>query len=151
MSDERIMTDDELYHFKYLSKKKIKGKWRYYYDKASDGVKDLVGYDEKEDYEKAKKAEVAAEKKANAAMKTLDAYKKNTASINAQTDTAAYYNKLINEKTLVDDALKKKKQLLKAVQKTDKMRKKYAKTPIGQLSKLAKAGSKYVNKLFSKK
>lgn len=33
---------DELYHFKYVKKKKVNGKWRYYYD-----IKDALGYDER--------------------------------------------------------------------------------------------------------
>lgn len=47
---------DELYHWKYIKKKKVNGKWRYYYD-----VKDALGYDERKeaaqavyDYERAK-------------------------------------------------------------------------------------------------
>lgn len=33
---------DELTHWKYVKKKKVNGKWRYYYD-----VKDALGYDER--------------------------------------------------------------------------------------------------------
>lgn len=33
---------DELMHFKYISKKKINGKWRYYYDKLADGASDAI-------------------------------------------------------------------------------------------------------------
>lgn len=34
---EYIIKDGELYHFKYIKKKKVNGKWRYYYD--VDGAK----------------------------------------------------------------------------------------------------------------
>lgn len=51
---------DELKHWKYVKKKKVNGKWRYYYD-----IKDALGYDERakaaksiREYNKAAKAEV---------------------------------------------------------------------------------------------
>lgn len=44
-SDEFLGDDfsDELYHWKYIKKKRVNGKWRYYYD-----IKDALGYDERE-------------------------------------------------------------------------------------------------------
>lgn len=39
----RTSKSDELMHHKYVKKKKVNGKWRYYYD-----VKDALGYDEKQ-------------------------------------------------------------------------------------------------------
>lgn len=36
-SDELQHSDDELYHWKYISKKRVNGKWRYKYDDDSKG------------------------------------------------------------------------------------------------------------------
>lgn len=47
------LTSDELLHFKYISKKKVNGKWRYYYDKATSALEDLA-YDITEPFENAK-------------------------------------------------------------------------------------------------
>jgi hypothetical protein len=33
-----IIPDDELYHWKYIKRKRVNGKWRYYYD-----IKDALG------------------------------------------------------------------------------------------------------------
>lgn len=50
--------DNELQHHKYIKREKVNGKWRYWYkvaeervrngsDKAVNGVKDVIGYDER--------------------------------------------------------------------------------------------------------
>lgn len=49
--------DDEMYHWKYVKKKKVNGKWRYYYD-----VKDAMGVDELKTYNKAKDVYETAER-----------------------------------------------------------------------------------------
>lgn len=62
-------TDNDLQHFKYIKKKKVNGKWRYYYDigpgygivdgqkmssvKGYSKFQDLMGQDEKDRYDRA--------------------------------------------------------------------------------------------------
>lgn len=53
-------TSDDLQHWKYVKKKKVNGKWRYYYD-----IKDAIGLDELATYNKAKTVyDAAASKRA---------------------------------------------------------------------------------------
>lgn len=42
-----LVSQNELKHWKYIKKKKVNGKWRYYYD-----IKDALGYDERDAFYK---------------------------------------------------------------------------------------------------
>ena len=49
------VSDDVLMHWKYIKRVKKNGKWRYYYDEESlkRDIKDKLGYDERERFQKA--------------------------------------------------------------------------------------------------
>lgn len=71
---------NELTHWKYIKREKKNGKWRYYYDRDSlkADVKDKLGYDEKERFEKAN-----------------EAYEKAGKDMQSKYDKAARYNHTI--------------------------------------------------------
>lgn len=112
MSKKKTDDSDELKHWKYIKKKKVNGKWRYYYD-----VKDALGYDERA-------------RAANAVYK----YNKNSHNANA-------YNKIQGDPTRekwYDQ--KKSDQMYRVAQNSGKMASyamnKYYKTPLGKLDRL---------------
>lgn len=124
---------DEMYHWKYIKKKKVNGKWRYYYD-----IKDALGYDERQqagqavyDY--------------NRAIENAEGYRK------IQNDpgrTKHYSQAKMDQK---DKAVKESGiKANRAVQK-------YYKTPLGKIDRLddkidsgRKAVAKLLNKLATK-
>lgn len=126
-------TCNDLQHWKYVKKKKVNGKWRYYYD-----VKDALGYDERQ----------------KAAQAVYD-YNRTTAAARA-------YNKIQSDPTRVKFYNQTKSdQLYKeadaAGKKASAALKKYYKTPIGKIDRLddkidsgRKAVSKVLNKLAKK-
>jgi hypothetical protein len=80
----RIARNDELYHWKYTYKKKVNGKWRYYYDVAPSGSsprhfgvskwEDVTGLDEKMKFYN----ETANYKKAREAIQNVPKRKKDS-------------------------------------------------------------------------
>ena len=133
-----IIPDDELYHWKYIKKKKVNGKWRYYYD-----IKDALGYDERDSYKKAKKDLGAAY------VKKLNA---NSLNNNYQSSLFAKYRHLRDPegnilpalrseykkdharlKNINDNILKSDSDYRKAGEKYTKAEKAYFKTPLGKL------------------
>ena len=65
-----------LKHFKYISKKKVNGKWRYYYDtkKLKKDVKNVLGYDEKAAMDKADANYIGAKGDAGRALDNYHGY-----------------------------------------------------------------------------
>lgn len=138
-------TSDELYHWKYIKRVKGKnGKWRYYYD-----FKDLLGYDERDVYKKAKKNY----------KKSKTDYEDAVLNSKLQTDKANLDGKVSKkEQKVIDKASSKvslaNKNKKKASKAYKKAMEKYSKTPVGLLNmvipgKLDKA-KKWISSKFTK-
>lgn len=93
------MNNNELYHWKYVSKKKVNGKWRYTYpdgsssSKIGDRIKDALGVDEKTKYKEAAvnkaEADKAADKSREGLSRRKEIYEKNPKdSLKKNYDTA---------------------------------------------------------------
>ena len=124
-------TSDELYHWKYVKKKKVNGKWRYYYD-----IKDALGYTKRDKLDKAIEEYNKADKKASELEKRdRKKYRKNGSMVSNDTAEARIY------------ASDKAREVKKAQVK-------YKKTPLGKLDSLGyqiEKGAKAVDKLFNKR
>lgn len=125
--------DDEMYHWKYIKKKRVNGKWRYYYD-----VKDALGYDERG-------AAGDAVREYNRAKTNADNYNK----IQSDPTRVKWYNQSKSDQMYKDAA--------KAGKKASEALKKYYKTPLGKIDRLddkidsgRRAVSKLLNKLAKK-
>lgn len=144
---------DELYHWKYVHKEKVNGKWRYYYEidkhkediKAS--VKDAMGYDEKARLAVTKEGhDEYAQKKLDAEKKFDDAY---NASKNGQPSD---YNTLLIDKNRMRDSFNEYKNADGIYQQRKKSYEtalaEYQKTPLSKIEKAAEKGKAFLRKLF---
>lgn len=133
---------DTLQHWKYIKRKRIKGKWRYWYDEESfkKDMKNLMGYDERERLQKARA-------QYNEDLKRYEVSNKQT-----KYDADRYANPLKNETYKYTDSYSTTQKLAakanQSKKQLDKCLKKYEMTPVGMLNKVAKLGSDYIsNKL----
>lgn len=120
--NEKIVNSDELYHWKYIQKKKVNGKWRYYYD-----IKEAVGVNARNDY-------------INSSKEYLEA--RNTLTKLREQDAKKYKGSLrVSNDTVQADIYKGKKR-----DKFLASQKKYYKTPLGKMDIAGQAINKYVDK-----
>lgn len=128
---------NELKHWKYIKReKRPNGKWRYYYD-----VKDMLGYDEKAEFEKANKIYKNAQKEAEVKEKNANDWYNNAAAL---ADAKGNYDPNTGELKLSKDTIDYSKELYKSADDA-KRRAEYAgkiasnaaiaynKTPLGKL------------------
>lgn len=110
--------------FKYIKKKKVNGKWRYYYD-----IKDALGFDESKDYDKAKKSNTkAANALKNATIKRdLEIGVKKVSGERLTTKDRVKLEKYSDN---VDKQIKKQSKVAKEYSKA---KKDFEKTPLGFL------------------
>lgn len=124
------VNSDELYHWKYIKKKKVNGKWRYYYD-----IKDALGYTKRDKLDKAINEYTKADKEASELeKKDRKKYGKNSLTVSNDTAESRLY------------AIDKAREVRKAQDE-------YKKTPIGKMDSLGyqiKKGKKIVQKFFKK-
>lgn len=119
-------TDDHLEHkknFKYIKKKKVNGKWRYYYD-----IKDALGFDEADEYNTAK----SNNKKTKTALsdsKIERTMQKDIAKLDGKID-AREHQKIKKYSKNVEENTKVRKKAEKAYKKA---KEKFKKTPVGFL------------------
>jgi hypothetical protein len=140
---------DELKHYKYIKKKKVKGKWRYYYD-----VKDALGYDERENFYKTAGEWIKYESKYNAAKKSVESAEASKRPLN-NSDVIAYEygKKLKNQAIDARTAFKKTplgklKQLEVNTTYPSRRVKRYLKKVGGNTSKQINKAKKWLSKLF---
>ena len=132
----RSVSDDELYHWKYIKREKVNGKWRYYYHEDDKKLKDKIksGVDKLQDYAVVQniRDKLGYDEKAYAE------YAKNFA------DAGKTTNYVINgTKHTVDWG-----------QEYIEAQKKFLKTPLGKIHQAASTIDKaksWVSNLFSKK
>lgn len=143
---------DSLQHWKYLKKKRVNGKWRYWYDAESlkNDVKDKLGVDERERAKQASKTKNTAYLRKWAAKSNLDSFVEGKKKY---PDNQHTFNK--TEETKRYDAVKKEEQNFKTAEKEyDKAVAEYLKTPIGKLesapSRALNKGKALVKKLKAK-
>ena len=152
----RYVHSDELYHWKYVHKEKVDGKWRYYYeiDKHKEDIKnnirDAMGYDEKALLEVTKKGhDEYAQKKLDAEKKFDEAY---NASKNGQPSD---YNTLLIDKNRMRDSFNEYKRADGIYQQRKKSYeealRKYENTPLSKLEKAVEKGKALFSKLFGKR
>ena len=144
---------DELYHWKYVHKEKVNGKWRYYYEidkhkeDIKDGVKDALGFDEKARLEVTKKGHDEY------AQKKLDAEKKFNEAHDASKTGPSDYNTLQIDKHRMRDSFNEYKRANDIYQQRkksyDEAARDYAKTPLSKLENAAKKGKELFRKLFN--
>ena len=139
--------DNDLEHagHKYIKKKKVNGKWRYYYD-----IKDALGYDEQSAYKKATQDKDTATVRTGIAIYNRDSNfnirKNNHGKLNTKdlADMQEYNNK-------INSALKNQS---KAEKKYTVAKKNFQKTPLGFLKvtmpETISKGAKALNNLFKK-
>lgn len=141
---------DELYHWKYIKKERVNGKWRYYYD--ADQLKDDLGINARDEMNKAITAQKTAQdalSKSHRAInravedhRSYDRNKKTNYSVSRdrqlrsvvdRTFTSYYKNldSLNNAKSKVQDAVKR-----------------YESTPLGKLEKTYKKVKRKIENLF---
>lgn len=134
-------TGDELTHWKYIKKYKgDNGKWRYVYEKES--FKDSLGFDDRKEYIDQKGKKQGAElKKLVAESNMKDAY-----------NSQKYHNKRTNQREAqkaMNNYMERSNEYVREAKKLDRLKKKYYKTPIGRVEKLANKGKRVVEALFS--
>lgn len=143
-------TDDNLQHgFKYIKKKKVNGKWRYYYD-----VKDALGYDERAARDKA----AVAYEKAKKDRKNYENYKTDAnnkiADRRLKKDGSGYRPKTEYEKYLTSEREKESDRFQQKVRDAGKAYSKaddtYKKTALGKIES-AKNYADYVKEDVSYK
>ena len=121
-----VIRDGELYHWRYVKRERVNGKWRYYYDEAQ--MKKDLGVDAmnraKSQYNQAADRTAIVERKKNSSMPE-GAEKRLQVAI-AQ------------------------KQLDKSVDEYRKLQAEFHKTPLGKLDKLVESGKSTVEKLLKK-
>lgn len=120
--------NEDIEHFKYIKKKKVNGKWRYYYD-----IKDAIGYDERKEaaqavyeYERAKEAT------------------ENHAKLQSNPGQVKWYNP-VKERNL---RLSEKTSGIRAIKALER----YYNTPLGKIDRLGDkidSGRKIVSKFLS--
>lgn len=137
---KRTGSSDELQHWKYISKKKVNGKWRYYYD--VDKLKDDLGYDEREE----------AYKQHDYVM-TIGALRKRQNK--RYNDALPKFGPATNKQQKRID--EEKAELNKINKKYSEEAKKYYekqaafhKTPIGKIDKLVEGAKEVVENILSK-
>lgn len=130
---------DELYHWKYVKRERVNGKWRYYYD--VDQLKDDVGITAREEMNKAlttqKQAKTALGKsklKVNRAVEAHRSYDKQSKKNNNHSKSKDRQLRSVVDKTLTD-YYKDLDRFNNAKTKTLSAMKKYSSTPLGKLEK----------------
>lgn len=125
---------NDIQHFKYLKKKKVDGKWRYYYD--VNHLKNDLGFDEKEELKSAKRNLASAKDAYDEQYKYTQNNWKSVMSDREHLKAVAY-----NTKRITDNYDKAKRRVDKAV-------KEYNNTPIGKLENFVNEGKQNLKKLF---
>lgn len=148
-------TSDDLQHWKYIKKKKVNGKWRYYYDKEQ--FKDDLGFDERADYNRAKAALNQAKGIRNKRKNEYKAYSNNIRNRSdkngkvTMTIKPIEESKLNKEKELESKYLAAQAVYNRGVKEYYKAVAKYEKTPMYTLDKVGKVinrGKNAVKRLF---
>lgn len=153
ISRDKPIREDELYHWKYAFKKKVNGKWRYYYDvgPTADGSKGstqgytkleaLLGKDERDRMKR-------AADRANDHKQRYETAKNYIDELEAKEGVKIDRTAQNNQKKLYENNTKAYLEYKKA----------YMKTPLGKIdqasksiNKAKKAVSKYLSKSFKKK
>lgn len=144
---------DELQHWKYKSKKKINGKWRYYYNTNKNEkpgmmarIKDRLGFDEKEEYERLSAERTryknAADEWSNVGQDIVkDSYR-----------DGKYTDGEANAANMAFDNARYNREKAEEIGKTaTKAWNNYIRTPIGKLDEAIENGKLWFELLFSKK
>lgn len=131
-----IEFSDELYHWKYIKKKKVNGKWRYYYDKEQ--LKDDLGFDERKRYKDAKRERKYYWEQEN---KYLDNFKSRMDYINRDPQgvgvTSPEYDtvyKMANKDH--DIGMEYRKDRERVDKKVNQFYNEYRRTPIGKIDEI---------------
>lgn len=153
---------NSLKHWKYVKKKKVNGKWRYYYD-----IKDAMGYDERERYNQAISNVTNAEREKNQARDNYNSVQKhytdkyyrgeyvdlNTGALKEHVQPH-YEEEVAKHVTPMYKKYEAKEaQYTKAGQEFCKAKEEYMKTPLGKIDNLSytvKKGVEAVSKWFKK-
>lgn len=147
--NERLGSPNDLQHWKYIKKKKVNGKWRYYYDYKQLG--DDLGVDELQRYTKAKlKYEVASSKSREADRKVDDFIHYTNNLPDTHEGAKEYREAFENNRELFwdnefwrDAAKTRGEQYMKA-------RSDLYKTPIGKIVKASAAVKDFVSSIFDR-
>lgn len=144
---------DELYHWKYIKRERINGKWRYYYD--VDQLKDDIGITAREEMNKAlttqKQAETDLRKskqKVNRAVEDHRSYDKQSKKNNNHSKSKDRQLRSVVDKTLTD-YYKDLDRANNARTKTLSITKKYNSTPLGKLEKSYENAKRKIKNLFN--
>ena len=138
---------DEMYHWKYIKKKKVNGKWRYYYNKGQ--LKDDLGFDELKTYNKAKSTYENAAQKRSDTKQAVDDFERRSRNYS--------YKEYDYDKAhdLYRSAIYWKETAAKRGQEYMSARTSLKKTPVGKLvmaketiGRGAKAVARFGKKLF---
>lgn len=136
-------------HWKYIKKKKVNGKWRYYYD-----IKDALGYDEREARDKAATNYSKATKDAYDFQDHVSTQNTNAIIGHDPYTGAPVYTK--GGKERIQDLEKQKQEKFKKAADAGKAasdaQKEFAKTPLGKLENLeskVKKAKKWLKGIFN--
>lgn len=148
----RLYNSDELQHWKYIKKKKVNGKWRYYYDTESlkDDVKDKLGYDERERMRESAREYGRALNEQNNAKSEVDRIHDQRKSADTTQKAAENLVELLKADKISKEAYYKARE---AGHKYAESQKEFMNTPLGKLESLQKnikKGAEKVASLFSK-
>ena len=153
---------DELYHWKYVKRVRVNGKWRYYYD-----LKDALGYDERQAMNDANNQYRVAKGRENTALDNYHGYTKylgdkyyRSPHIDSRTGALkpaaqqGYDEESKKLKPLYAEYQQKQKEAAAAGRKFTEAREKYTKTPLYKVEKAKstidkgrKAVSKFLKEL----
>ena len=143
---------DELYHWKYIKRERINGKWRYYYD--VDQLKDDIGITAREEMNKALTTQKQAEttlrnsnRKVNLAVEDHRSYDKQSRKNNNFSKSKDRQLRSVVDKTL-NDYYKDLDKRNNARTKTLSAMKKYNSTPLGKLEKSYENVKRKIKNLF---
>ena len=143
MHNGQLYSEDELMHWKYITKKRVNGKWRYYYDN-----KDILGYDKETAYNQASyKYQNAA---SNLASATADLNLKNGGKVNYKVDTKGNFQVADTTSAVFLSSLH---DYSEAGKKYTAAKNEYMKTPLGKTTKLQNAiylGRRRIRDLFDR-
>lgn len=170
----RDNNQNSLKHWKYVKKKRVNGKWRYYYD-----IKDALGFDEREAYRKAENEAANAEWRYNSAKKAEDAQAEYEADLRSRAYTKDFVDDVVGDAELdpkdpdyeakkgmrtnyrslgqaegfigtgfPDTAHQESLNLRAAEARKRYTQYKYSKTPLYKLEKAIDRGKKWFKKIF---
>lgn len=128
---------NELTHWKYIKREKKNGKWRYYYDRDSlkADVKDKLGYDEREQYNKAKKEYNDAVNKHENARRTLtNTVLTEDGTLFELTSKSRHSDHMVE--IALDNREKARRNRELAENKLNKAIKEYGETPLGKIDNM---------------